>query len=341
MKWKSLMMPKGIQIENPDNVPNYGCVIIEPLERGWGHTIGNAMRRILLSSLQGGAVVSVKIDGVQHEYSTIEGVVEDVVDIILNIKQIRLKLLADEEATLRLDVSGEGKVKASDIEKNPDVEILTPDLHIATINADAKLKIEMRVVAGRGYVPAEQNRREDDPAGTIPVDALFSPVTKVNYVVENTRVGQRTDLDKLIMDVWTDGSISVEDAMGYAAKLLYDHLEVFINFEGELEPVEVVVRDEKMDKLRQLLRMRVDELELSVRSANCLRAANIHTLADLVRNQEADMLKYKNFGRKSLIELNQVLANLGLSFGMEVDSIIGKEEKAAETGKAAAAAAKR
>ena len=330
MKWKSLMMPKGIQIENPDNVPNYGRVIVEPLERGWGHTIGNAMRRILLSSLQGAAVVSVRIDKIQHEYSTIDGVVEDVIDIILNIKQIRLRLLADEETTLRLDVSGEGKVKASDIEKNPDVEILNPDLHIATINADAKLKVEMHVMAGRGYVPAEQNRRDDDPAGTMPIDALFSPVTKVNYVVENARVGQRTDLDKIIMDIWTDGSISVEDVMGYAAKLLYDHLEVFINFEGELEPVEVVVRDEKMEKMRLLLKMRVDELELSVRSANCLRAANIHTLADLVRNQEADMLKYKNFGRKSLIELNQVLGNLGLSFGMEVESIIGKVEKPAE-----------
>lgn len=330
MKWKSLMLPKGVQINNPDKVPNFGRVTIEPLERGWGHTIGNALRRILLSSLQGGAIVSLRIDGIQHEYSTIDGVVEDVTDIILNIKQIRLKLLADEETTLQLDVKGvkgEVGVKASDIEKNPDVQILTPDLHIATINGDAKLKIEMHVMAGHGYVSAEQNRREDDPAGTIPVDALFSPVTKVNYVVENTRVGQRTDLDKIIMDVWTDGSISVEDAMGYAAKLLYDHLEVFINFDGELEPVEVVVRDEKMEKMRLLLKMRVDELELSVRSANCLRAANIHTLADLVRNQEADMLKYKNFGRKSLIELNQVLANLGLSFGMDVESIIGKEEK--------------
>jgi DNA-directed RNA polymerase subunit alpha len=327
MKWKSLMMPKGIQIDNPEKTPHYGRVTVEPLERGWGHTIGNAMRRILLSSLQGSAVVSVRIDGVQHEYSTIDGVVEDVTDIILNIKQIRLKLLADEETTLRLDVKGEGEVKASDIEKNPDVEILTPDLHIAAINGDARLKAEMRVLAGHGYVPAEQNRRDDEPAGTIPVDALFSPVTKVNYSVENTRVGQRTDLDKIIMDVWTDGSISVEDAMGYAAKLLYDHLEAFINFDGELEPVEVIVRDEKMEKLRLLLKMRVDELELSVRSANCLRAANIHTLADLVRNQEADMLKYKNFGRKSLVELNQVLANLGLSFGMDIDMVIGKEEK--------------
>ena len=325
MKWKSLMMPKGIQKENPDNIPNYGHVIVEPLERGWGHTIGNSMRRILLSSLQGAAVVSVRIDGVQHEYSTIEGVVEDVVDIILNIKQLRLKLLAEEETTLRLEVSGEGKVKASDIEKNPDVEILNPDLHIATINADAKLKIEMRVTAGRGYVSAEQNRRDEDPAGTIPIDAIFSPVTKVNYVVENARIGQRTDLDKIILEVWTDGSISVEDALGYAGKLLHDHVEIFVNFEGELEPVEVIIRDEKVEMLRQLLKMRVDELELSVRSANCLRAANIHALADLVRNQEADMLKYKNFGRKSLVELNQVLGNLGLTFGMDVDGILGKE----------------
>jgi len=318
-------MPKGIQVENPDNVPNFGRIIVEPLERGWGHTIGNALRRIMLSSLQGAAVVSVRIEGVQHEFSTIDGVVEDVVDIILNIKQIRLLLLAEEETTLRLEVSGEGEVKASDIEKNSDVVILNPDLHIATINSDAQLKIEMRVTAGRGYVAAEQNRREEDPVGSIPIDAIFSPVTKVNYVVENARIGQRTDLDKILMDVWTDGSISVEDALGYAAKLLHDHVEVFINFEGELEPVEMIVRDERVEKQRQLLKMRVDELELSVRSANCLRAANIHTLADLIRNQETDMLKYKNFGRKSLVELNQVLGNLGLSFGMDVDSILGRE----------------
>ncbi|MBD3393742.1 MAG: DNA-directed RNA polymerase subunit alpha [Chitinivibrionales bacterium] len=327
MKWKSLLMPKGIRIENPEGTPNHGRVVVEPLERGWGHTLGNGLRRALLSSLQGAAVISVKIDGVLHEYSTIDGVVEDVTDIVLNVKQLRLKLLADEDAILRLDVSGEGEVRASDIEKNPDVEILNPDLHIATIDSDAKLKIEMRVSDGRGYVPAEQNKREDDPVGTIPIDALFSPVTKVNYVVENTRVGQRTDLDKILMDIWTDGSLSVEDAMGYAAKLMYDHLAVFINFEGDLEPLEEKVTDEKTEKLRSLLKMRVDELELSVRSNNCLRAANIHTLADLVRNQESDMLKYKNFGRKSLIELNQVLANLGLSFGMDVDKIMGQEQE--------------
>lgn len=329
MKWKSLMMPKCIQIEKSENNPNIGKVIVEPLERGWGHTVGNALRRILLSSLQGAAVTSVRIDGVMHEYSTIDGVVEDVSDIILNIKQIRMKLLADHDTMLRLDVSGEGEVKASDIEKNPDVIILNPQQHIATINSDAKLKIDMHVGDGRGYVAAEANRREDDPVGTIPIDAIFSPIIKANYTVENTRVGQRTDLDKIIFDVWTDGSLSVEDAMGYAAKLLYDHLDVFINIEGEFEPIQETVRDEKTERLRQLLKMRIDELELSVRSNNCLRAANIHTLADLVRNQESDMLKYKNFGRKSLIELNQVLSNLGLSFGMDVDKILGQGQDSA------------
>jgi len=325
MKWKSLLMPKGIKLDNPDDIPNYSRVTVEPLERGWGHTVGNSLRRVLLSSLQGGAVVSVRIDGAPHEYSTLDGVAEDVTDIILNIKQLRLKLLADEDVTLRLDVSGAGDVKAKDIEPHQGVEILNPDLHIATINSDAKLKIEMRVSDGRGYVSAEQNRKEDDPAGTIPIDSLFSPVTKVNYVVENTRVGQRTDFDKIIFDIWTDGSISVEDAVGYAAKLLYDHLEVLINIEGDFLPVEEKVRDEKTEKLRQVLKTKVEELELSVRSANCLRAANIVILADLVRNQEADMLKYKNFGRKSLVELNAILTNMGLTFGMDVDTIMVEE----------------
>lgn len=328
MKWKSLLMPKGIKIENPEKIANYGRVIVEPLERGWGHTIGNSLRRILLSSLQGAAAVSVRIEGVSHEYSTIDGVVEDLTQIVLNLKQLRVRLLSDEDSFLRMDVTGEGEVKASDFEKNPNVDILNPDLHIATINGDAKFKMELRISDGTGYVPAEMNKKEDDPVGTISIDALFSPVRKVNYVVENTRVGQRTDLDKVIMDVWSDGSLSVDDCVGYAAKLLYDHLTVFINFEGELEPVEEKITDEKTEKMRQLLKMRVDELELSVRSNNCLRAANIHTLADLVRNQESDMLKYKNFGRKSLIELNQVLANLGLSFGMDVEKIMGQEMEA-------------
>ncbi len=326
MKWKSLLMPRGIEVVEEDKSRNYGKIVVEPLERGWGHTLGNSLRRVLLSSLQGAAVISVRIDNVLHEFSTIEGVSEDVTDVILNIKQLRLKLLADEDVTLRLDVSGEGEVKASDIEENPDVRILNPDLHIATIDANARLKMEMRVSDGRGYVPAEQNRREDDPVGSVPIDALFSPVSRINYSVENTRVGQRTDLDKLIMEIQTDGSLEVEDAVAYGAKLLYDHLNLFINFEGELEPVKEKVTDERLSKLQQLLKMRVDELELSVRSANCLRAANIHTLADLVRNQESAMLKYKNFGRKSLVELHRVLNNLGLSFGMDVDSIIGQDQ---------------
>jgi DNA-directed RNA polymerase subunit alpha len=327
MKWKSLLMPKGIQIENPDNVANYGRIIVEPLERGWGHTVGNALRRSLLSSLQGAAIISVRIEGVVHEYASIDGVTEDVTDIILNLKKLRLKLNSDDDTILRLEVSGEGEIKAADIDENPDVDILNPELHIATIGADAKLKMEMRVSDGRGYVPAEFNKREDDAVGTISMDALFSPVTRVNYLVENTRVGQRTDLDKLILDVWTDGSITVEDSIGYAAKLVYDHLSMFINFEGELEPVEEKSRDERTDRLQKLLKMRVDELELSVRSNNCLRAANIHTLADLVRNQESAMLRYKNFGRKSLIELNRVLSNLGLSFGMDVDKIMGQSSE--------------
>lgn len=323
MKWKSMLMPKGIKIENPENVPNYGRVLIEPLERGWGHTIGNSLRRILLSSLQGAAVTSVKIDGVTHEFTTIEGVKEDVSDIVLNIKKLRLKLLSDDDVTLVLNASGEGEVTAGNIEANSRVEILNPELLIATINTDAKLRIEMKIGDGRGYVPAEQNRNDNDDVTVIAVDSIFTPVEKVNYIVENTRVGQRTELDKLIMDVWTDGSISVEDAVGYAAKLLYDHLKLMINIEGDFHPVELDAVDEKTEKLRKVLQMRVDELELSVRSNNCLRAAKIQTLAELVRNQESDMLKYKNFGRKSLVELNQVLSNLGLTFGMDVDKIMG------------------
>jgi DNA-directed RNA polymerase subunit alpha len=324
MKWKALHMPKGIVKEKGDS--KYGKFVIEPFERGWGITVGNALRRVLLSSLQGAAVVSVKMDGVQHEFSTLEGVKEDVAEIILNIKQLRVKLLSDEDATLRLDISGEGEVRAEHIEANPDVQILNPELHIATLGKNGSLTIEMRVSDGRGYVVSDDLKREDDPIGVIPIDANFSPVTKVAYEVSDTRVGQRTDFNRLEMDVWTDGSIDPEDAMAYAGKLLVDHLEMFINFEGDLEAAEEVVKDEEKERIRQVLKMRVDELELSVRSSNCLRCANIHTIADLVRNQESEMLKYKNFGRKSLIELNEVLSNMGLSFGMDVDYYLGDEK---------------
>jgi DNA-directed RNA polymerase subunit alpha len=324
MKWKALHMPKGIVKEKGDS--KFGRFVVEPFERGWGITVGNALRRVLLSSLQGAAVVSVKFEGVQHEFSTLEGVKEDVAEIILNIKQLRVKLLSDEDATLRLDISGEGEVRAEHIEPNPDVQILNPDLHIATLSKNGSLTLEMRVSDGRGYVVSDDLKREDDPIGVIPIDANFSPVTKVSYEVSDTRVGQRTDFNRLEMEVWTDGSIDPEDAMAYASKLLVDHLEMFINFEGDLEAAEEVVKDEEKERIRQLLKMRVDELELSVRSSNCLRCANIHTIADLVRNQESEMLKYKNFGRKSLIELNEVLSNMGLSFGMDVDYYLGDEK---------------
>ncbi len=324
MKWKALHMPKGIVKEKGDS--KYGRFVIEPFERGWGITVGNALRRVLLSSLQGAAIVSVKFEGVSHEFSALEGVKEDVAEIILNIKQLRVKLLSDEDATLRLDISGEGEVRAEHIEPNPDVQILNPELHLATLSKNGSITLEMRVSDGRGYVVSDELKREDDPIGVIPIDANFSPVTKVAYEVSDTRVGQRTDFNRLEMEVWTDGSIDPEDSMAYGAKLLVDHLEMFINFEGDLEAAEEVVKDEEKERIRQLLKMRVDELELSVRSSNCLRCANIHTIADLVRNQESEMLKYKNFGRKSLIELNEVLSNMGLSFGMDVDYYLGDEK---------------
>ena len=323
MKWQALHLPKGVVKDKGEL--NYGKFVVEPLERGWGVTLGNALRRVLLSSLQGAAVVSARFEGATHEFSTLEGVKEDVAEILLNLKRLRVKLLSDDDATLRLDVSGEGEVRAEHIEQNPAVKILNPDLHIATLSKSGNLTLEMRVSRGRGYSASEDLKREDDPIGVIAIDADFSPVSKVSYEVVDTRVGQRTDFNRLEIEIWTDGSIEPEDAMAYAAKLLVDHLEMLINFEGSLESAEEVVRDEERERIKQLLKTRVDELELSVRSSNCLRCANIHTLSDLVRNQETEMLKYKNFGRKSLIELNEVLSNIGLRFGMNVDYYLGDD----------------
>jgi DNA-directed RNA polymerase subunit alpha len=321
MKWKALPMPESIEKSEDSNV-KYGCFVIEPLERGWGITIGNTLRRILLSSLQGAAPVSVRIEGINHEFDVIQGVKEDVSEIILNVKKLRVKLLSDEGTSLRLDVSGEGDVTAANIEENPKVEIMNPKLHIASLGENGSLTMEIKIADGRGYVSSEELKREDDPIGVIPIDANFSPITKVSYEVTDTRIGQRTDFNSLIMKIWTDGSLEPEDALAYAAKLMVDHLELFINFEGELESAHEEVQDDETERLRSLLKMRVDELELSVRSGNCLRLANIHTIGDLVKNPESDMLKYKNFGRKSLIELNEVLANLGLHFGMDVEKLL-------------------
>lgn len=319
MKWKAMTMPREYAVDEPTRMPNYGRFFIEPLERGFGHTIGNALRRTLVSSIQGAAVVAVRVEGVLHEFSTIPGVYEDVTDIILNIKRIRPELLVDEQTTLILDVEEIGRYNAGHIEENPKVKIHNPDQHILELTKAARVRIELDVAPGRGYVVAEQNKRPEQPAGTIPVDALFSPVVKVNYEVENTRVGQRTDYDRLILDIWTDGTLKPEDALSYAAKIVKDHMQMFITMDEEFVEDRSDEIDEETLRIRQLLQMRVDELELSVRSSNCLRAANIVTLEDLVRRTESEMLKYRNFGRKSLTELNGILSELNLSFGMDVD----------------------
>lgn len=319
MKWRALTMPKEIVIDEQSKTPTYARFFIEPLERGFGSTIGNALRRTLISSIQGAAVVGVRIEGVVHEFSTIPGVFEDVTDIILNIKQLRPQLFSDGPETIALDVDQVGRYSAAKIEGHANVRIQNPDLHMMELTKDARVRIEMDVAAGRGYVVAEQNKRPDQPVGTIPVDALFSPVTKVNYSVENTRVGQRTDYDRLIVDVWTDGTILPVDAVSYAAKILRDHFQLFVTVDEEFVEESHSEIDEETMHIRQLLQMRVDELELSVRSSNCLRAANIVSLEDLVRRTESEMLKYRNFGRKSLTELNGILSELGLHFGMDVE----------------------
>ncbi|KPJ66279.1 DNA-directed RNA polymerase subunit alpha [candidate division WOR-1 bacterium DG_54_3] len=318
MKWKSLQMPKEIQIEEDSMTDKYSKFTIEPLERGFGTTLGNALRRTLLSSIQGVAPVALRIDGVLHEFSTIPGVFEDVTEVVLNVKKIRLKLLGDEPKTLRIEANGKGDLTAKDIKTDGDIQILNPDLHIAQLTEDTKLEMEIDTGVGRSFVTAEQNKKPDAPVGTIFLDSLFSPVQKVNLEVENTRVGQRTDYDRLILEIWTDGSLTPEDALCYASRILRDHLQLFIKLDEELEMAEEEEVDEETLRIRNLLKTRVDELELSVRSSNCLRAANIQTLEDLVQKTEQEMLKYRNFGRKSLTELNTILADLGLSFGMDV-----------------------
>jgi len=327
MKWKNLHIPKNVVKDDTSGDGKiYAKFIIEPLERGFGLTIGNALRRTLLSSITGSAVVAVRFKNVLHEFTTIPGVSkEDVSQVILNLKKLRFDLKVDEPVVMKLDVQGEGEVTAEAFEEHPDVEILNKDQYICTINEDADFSMEITVAPGRGYRLAEQNKLEGSPIGLIPVDSNFSPVTKVVYNIENTRVGQRVDYDRLLLEIWTDGNITPEDALAYAAKLLQNHFAIFINFEGELAPAEKVSQeDAEKKRIKDLLKMRVDELELSVRSSNCLRLANIHTIEDLVKNKESDILKYKNFGRKSLIELNEILHTMGLSFGMDLASYLDK-----------------
>ena len=317
--WETLIKPKALEVEEESLSPHYGRFHVEPLERGFGITIGNSLRRILLSSLQGAAVTAVRINGVLHEFSTIHGVREDVTDIILNIKELLVKLHSDGPETLRLKVSKPGVVKAQDIQPNANVEILNPDHVIATLSEDGELDVEMVVKRGRGYMPAERNREEGQPIGTISVDALFSPIRKVNYTVTHSRVGQITDYDRPSLEVWTNGNVPPADAIAYAAKILKEQLSVFINFdEGEVIPKAPEVPETA--KLNENLFKSVDELELSVRSANCLKNADIRYIGDLVQKTEAEMLKTKNFGRKSLNEIKEILSEMGLSLGMKLEN---------------------
>ena len=317
MKWKNLQMPKGLQADSA-NSDRYGKFTLEPLERGFGTTMGNSLRRVLLSSLQGAAITSVRIEGVLHEFSTLPGVVEDVTEIVLNLKQVRLKLHGDGPKKGVFEMRGKGDVRAGDLQVDAEVEVLNKDLHIASLNRDGDLRMEVEINGGRGYVSADQHSQGDRPIGVIPIDSLFSPVTKVNYTVEATRLGQRIDYDKLTLEVTTDGSILPNDAVSMSAKILRDHFSLLISFDEEPQQEEEAAVDEDIVRKRKMLDKSVEELELSVRSSNCLRAAEIKTIGELVQKPESEMLKFRNFGRKSLKEIQDILAEMGLHFGMDV-----------------------
>jgi DNA-directed RNA polymerase subunit alpha len=325
MSNQGLQMPEGVQVDEDSD--SEGQFVMGPLERGYGVTIGNALRRVLLSSLRGLAITAVKIDGVQHEFSTIPGVTEDVSDIILNLKEVRFKADEMREGHLHLNLEGPGSWTAEDIgEAAAEYEVLNPDQHIATLAEDAVVNVDLRVGYGRGYIPSEENKREDDPIGVIAIDSIFTPIKNVKYEVKPTRVGQKIDYEELVLDVETDGSLTPEEAITEAASILRDHVSFFIQLEEEPEPVvEEQEVDEEVKRIRELLAQSVDELDLSVRSHNCLKAANIKTIGDLVRREEDEMLKFRNFGRKSLQELVEVLDERGLQFGMDVEEYL--EEK--------------
>ncbi len=320
----TIQMPEKIQLDEASRTPSFGRFIVQPLEKGFGVTLGNSMRRVLLSSLPGYAITAFRVDGVQHEFSTIPGVVEDVPDVVLNLKQVRIKMTNKKTNKVTVPLKGPMEVKAGDIQKaTPDLEILNPDLHIATLNADASFELQLWVGRGVGYVVSEENKTPDQAPGVIAIDSIFTPISNVRYFVETTRVGQQTDYEKLTLEVDTDGSITPEDALTYAGKILRDHILLFINFDAEPEAVrDETPQDAEFERVRKILLTPVDELELSVRSHNCLRAANIKTIADLVRRDEAELLKFRNFGRKSLAELSEIIEEQGLSFGMDVSKYL-------------------
>ena len=326
MNWPNFRMPEGIELDELTYTNDYGKFTIEPLERGFGVTIGNSLRRVLLSSLPGAAITSVRFENVLHEFSNINGVVEDVAEIIMNLKQVQIKLINKRPEKITLDLKGPQNFIAGDILKGTsDIEILNPELHICTLNNDADFRVEFRIGRGKGYVPAEDNKLPDQPIGTVPIDAIFSPVKSVSFKIESTRVGQKVDYEKLILEIDTNGSITPDDALTYAGKILKDHIQLFINFDIEPEQEESPEIDEEVLRIRKLLKMSVDELELSVRSHNCLMAASIKTIGDLVRRDEQEMLKFRNFGRKSLTELTKILEEKAIFFGMDVDKYLKSE----------------
>ena len=329
MNWHQLIIPEKVQVTSN---PTYGKFVCEPLERGFGITIGNSLRRIILSSLYGAAIVSIKFEDVMHEFSVMPGIYEDVSEIILNLKEVRFNLSDADPKTVRIDAEGEGKVTAGNIISDDGrCEVLNPDQHIATLSENAKLNMSMTVKVGKGYSLSETNKDENEPVGTIPMDSVFSPIKRVTYVVDNARVGQRTDYDKLTLEVWTDGSILPEDAVAYAAKILKEQMTTFINFDEELVPEPSKKADEKLKpQFNENLYRSVEELELSVRSANCLKNANIRKIYQLVSRTEAEMLKTKNFGRKSLNEIKEVLGAMDLSLGMKLEGFEPPEENVEE-----------
>jgi len=323
--WKGFQKPKRLEVENETLSATYGKFYAQPFERGFGTTVGNALRRVLLSSIEGAAITAVKIEGVLHEFSSLPGVVEDVTDIILNLKQIPIKMHTNEEKILTLDVERKGKVTAADLQGDSTIEILEPDAPIATLSENGRLQAEMRVSIGRGYVSADKNFDEDMGIGYIPIDSVHSPVRRVNYHVEAARIGQATDYDRLVLEVWTNGTVSPVDAVGLAATLLRDHLTIFVNAEHETA-LEGATEGELPENLAEYLNRSVDELELSVRSANCLKNAGIRTIRDLVQRSEKEMLETKNFGRKSLNEIRDILRPMGLSLGMQLEAAEAKSE---------------
>jgi DNA-directed RNA polymerase subunit alpha len=319
-----VQMPEKIELEQSSSTPTFGRFFVQPLEKGFGVTIGNSIRRVLLSSLPGTAITAIQIAGIQHEFSTIKGVVEDVADFILNLKQVRIKAVNKKATKITVAVKGPGEFVAADIQKaSSEIEILNPDLHLASLNKDASFDLELRLGRGKGYIPAEENKSPDQPLGMIAVDSIFTPIRNVRFFVEPTRVGGQTDYEKLILEIETDGSLSPEDGLTHAGKILRDHIQLFINFGAEPEAEKSETEQEaEVGRVRKILKMSVDELELSVRSHNCLRSANIKTLADLVRRNESELLKFRNFGRKSLAELSAIVDEYGLTFGMDVDKYL-------------------